>query len=240
MLSDIETVSKILEESSNIVFFGGAGVSTESGIPDFRSDDGIYNQEYEYPPEQIVSRSFFLNNPEAFYDFFRKKSLTYILNSKPNTAHKKLAEWENEGKLKAVVTQNIDGLHQRAGSKNVLELHGSLNNNYCVECGKIYDLEYIESSSGVARCSCGGIIHPGAVLFEEALDQEVLKKSIQYIADADVLIVAGTSGVVYPAAGLIEYYTNDKMILINKNPNIDEKSADYLLIGKVGEIFEKL
>ena len=197
-----ETLQKWIANSNNVVFFGGAGVSTESGIPDFRSVDGLYNQEYDYPPETIISHTFFVNRTEEFYRFYKKKML--VLDAKPNMAHIRLAEWEKSGHVRAVITQNIDGLHQMAGSKEVLELHGSVHRNYCQRCRKFYDAKYMKEADGVPRCSCGGIIKPDVVLYEEGLDSETMTKSIRYIAQADVLIIGGTSLVVYPAAGLID------------------------------------
>lgn len=234
----IQKLRKIIEESSNIVFFGGAGVSTESGIPDFRSVDGLYNQEYDYPPETILSHSFYRTNTKEFYRFYRNKML--CLNAKPNKAHKKLAEWEQEGKLKAIITQNIDGLHQAAGSSNVLELHGSVLRNYCEKCGKFYDAEYMLNSSDIPTCTCGGGIKPDVVLYEEGLNQETLRKAIEAIARADVLIIGGTSLVVYPAAGLIDYYRGNKLILVNKTPTAKDTGADLVVQGSIGEIFAQL
>ena len=201
-MNGTEKLKELVDGSNNIVFFGGAGVSTESGIPDFRSTDGLYHQQYDYPPETILSHSFFMRNPEEFYRFYKNKML--CLDAKPNMAHKKLAELEKAGKLKAVITQNIDGLHQAAGSKEVLELHGSVHRNYCMKCGKCYDAEYMLHAEGVPTCSCGGMIKPDVVLYEEGLDMTVMSKSIQAIRDADVLIIGGTSLIVYPAAGLID------------------------------------
>ncbi len=235
MLSGLQD---ILDNSSNIVFFGGAGVSTESGIPDFRSVDGLYNQEYKYPPETIISRSFFENNTEEFYRFYKNKMI--FLDAKPNTAHKKLAELEHAGKLKAVITQNIDGLHQQAGSQNVLELHGSVHRNYCINCGKFYDADVIVNSRGVPKCECGGIIKPDVVLYEEALNEEILDKSVEYIKNADVLIIGGTSLAVYPAAGLVNYYKGSKLILINKSAISANKIANMIINANIGSVFEKL
>ncbi len=232
MLSGLQD---ILDNSSNIVFFGGAGVSTESGIPDFRSVDGLYNQKYKYPPETIISRSFFENNTEEFYRFYKNKMI--FLDAEPNMAHKKLAELEHAGKLKAVITQNIDGLHQQAGSRNVLELHGSVHRNYCMNCGKFYDADVIVNSRGVPKCECGGIIKPDVVLYEEALNEEILDK---YIKDADVLIIGGTSMAVYPAAGLVNYYKGSKLILINKSAISANKIANMVINASIGSVFEKL
>ena len=234
----IEKLSEIIRNSDNIVFFGGAGVSTESGIPDFRSVDGLYNQKYDYPPETILSHTFYRNNTGEFYKFYRDKML--CLDAKPNAAHIKLAQWEKEGKLKAVITQNIDGLHQAAGSKEVMELHGSVMRNYCEKCGKLYDAEYMLNSKGVPECSCGGGIKPDVVLYEEGLDQEILQKSVRYISEADVLIIGGTSLAVYPAAGLIDYYRGNKLVLINKTPTPRDGAADLVVQGSIGEIFSRL
>ena len=209
-----EKLKKIIDETDNIVFFGGAGVSTESGIPDFRCVDGLYNQNYDYPPETILSHTFYRRMPEEFFRFYRDKML--CLDAKPNAAHRKLAEWEAKGKLKAVITQNIDGLHQLAGSKNVLELHGSVHRNYCERCHKFYDAEYMLHTEGVPMCSCGGTIKPDVVLYEEGLDNRTLTRAVEYISRADVLIIGGTSLAVYPAAGLIDYYEGNKLVLVNK------------------------
>lgn len=232
-----EQLRKWLDESSRIVFFGGAGVSTESDIPDFRGVDGLYSQQYDYPPETIISHSFYRQNPKEFYRFYRNRML--FPEAKPNRAHLALAKLEGEGKLKAVVTQNIDGLHQAAGSKEVLELHGSVHRNYCQRCGKFYSLAEVvnsDSPDGVPRCSCGGIIKPDVVLYEESLDQEVLSKAVSYIANADMLIVGGTSLTVYPAAGLIDYYRGSKMVLINKTVTAMDSRADLVIGGKIGEV----
>ena len=238
MENNIEKLSEIIRNTDNIVFFGGAGVSTESGIPDFLSVDGLYNQKYDYPPETILSHTFYRSNTAEFYKFYRDKML--CLDAKPNAAHLKLAQWEKEGKLKAVITQNIDGLHQAAGSKEVLELHGSVLRNYCEKCGQLYDAEYMLNSAGVPKCSCGGGIKPDVVLYEEGLDQEILQKSVRYISEADVLIVGGTSLAVYPAAGLIDYYRGNKLILINKTPTSRDSMADLVVQGSIGEIFAQL
>lgn len=232
MLSRFE---KAVKESDNIVFFGGAGVSTESGIPDFRSEDGLYRQSYRYPPETIISHSFFMRNPEEFYRFYRDRMI--YPKAEPNITHKNLAALEEQGKLKAVVTQNIDGLHQTAGSRNVLELHGSIHRNYCMKCGKFYDLAYICRGTGIPRCSCGGMIKPDVVLYEEGLDQKILEDAIYFISNADVLIVGGTSLSVYPAAGLIRYYRGDKLVLINKSTTPYDREADILVQGSLGEAF---
>jgi NAD-dependent deacetylase len=233
-----ELLRKWIEESNNIVFFGGAGVSTESGIPDFRSVDGLYHQQYDYPPETILSHTFYRKKPEEFFRFYRAKML--CLDAEPNAAHRKLAQWEKEGKLKAVVTQNIDGLHQKAGSQRVLELHGSVLRNYCENCGKFYDAEYILHSQGIPRCECGGCIKPDVVLYEEGLDQQTLSDSIFYISNADILIVGGTSLAVYPAAGLLDYYRGNKLVLINRTATPKDSMADLVIQGSIGEIFAKL
>lgn len=238
-MEQIEVLQKWIEESKNIVFFGGAGVSTESGIPDFRSVDGLYNQQYEYPPETILSHTFYQRKPEEFFRFYKDKML--CLNAKPNAAHRKLALWEAEGKLKAVITQNIDGLHQAAGSKNVLELHGSVLRNYCEACGQFHDAEYMLHSQGVPVCSkCGGRVKPDVVLYEEGLKEQTIADAIQAIKNADVLIVGGTSLVVYPAAGLIDYYGGNKLVLINKNSTVRDSVADLIVKGNIGEIFDAL
>jgi len=238
-MSEIDTLREWINNSNNIVFFGGAGVSTESGIPDFRSVDGLYNQKYDYPPETILSHTFYRRKPEEFYRFYKDKML--CLSAEPNAAHKKLTEWEKEGKLKAIVTQNIDGLHQKAGSKTVYELHGSVLRNYCENCGKFFDAEYILNSAKVPVCSdCGGGVKPDVVLYEEGLDNTVMTKSIEAISNADVLIIGGTSLVVYPAAGLIDYYRGNKLVLINKAPTSRDSMADLVVQGAIGEIFSKL
>ena len=234
MENEIGKLQKIIDESNNIVFFGGAGVSTESGIPDFRSQDGLYNQKYDYPPETILSHSFYMRKPEEFYRFYRNKML--FPNAEPNRAHKALAKLEEMGKLKAVVTQNIDGLHQKAGSREVLELHGSVLRNYCTRCGKFYGLDAILNSTGVPKCTCGGTIKPDVVLYEEGLDQETIEKSVKYIANADVLIIGGTSLTVYPAAGLIDYYRGHKLVLINKSVTPMDNRADLVISGPIGEV----
>ena len=237
-MGQIEKLQEWVRESDNIVFFGGAGVSTESGIPDFRSVDGLYHQQYDYPPETILSHTFYRQKPEEFYRFYRDKML--CLDAKPNAAHTKLAQWEQEGKLKAVVTQNIDGLHQAAGSKVVLELHGSVLRNYCERCGASYDAEYILQSEGVPACTCGGSIKPDVVLYEEGLDQKTLSDAVHYISGADVLIVGGTSLAVYPAAGLLDYYRGKKLVLVNKTPTPRDSIADLIVQGSIGEIFSQL
>ena len=223
-----------IDQSSNIVFFGGAGVSTESGIPDFRSVDGLYNQKYTYPPEMIISHSFYVKNPEEFYRFYKDRMI--FSEAEPNGAHKALAKLEQEGKLNAVITQNIDGLHQAAGSREVLELHGSIHRNYCTRCGEFYDLDYVKKSEGVPRCACGGIIKPDVVLYEEGLDQRLLQKAVAYIARADVLIVGGTSLVVYPAAGLIDYYRGNKLVLINRSATSRDSQADLVINDSIGQV----
>ncbi len=233
-MDNIEMLRQIVKDSDNIVFFGGAGVSTESNIPDFRSTDGLYNQKYDYPPETILSHSFYMRNTEDFYRFYRDKMI--YKNAKPNNAHKVLAQLEAQGKLKAVITQNIDGLHQLAGSKNVLELHGSVLRNYCERCNKFHDVDYIINSTGVPKCECGGRVKPDVVLYEEGLDDEVIRKSIDYIRNADVLIVGGTSLTVYPAAGFIDYYNGNKLVLINKDETPMDKKADLCIHGAIGQI----
>lgn len=237
-MNSTEKLKELVDGSNNIVFFGGAGVSTESGIPDFRSTDGLYHQQYDYPPETILSHSFFMRNPEEFYRFYKNKML--CLDAKPNMAHKKLAELEKAGKLKAVITQNIDGLHQAAGSKEVLELHGSVHRNYCMKCGKFYDAEYMLHAEGVPTCSCGGMIKPDVVLYEEGLDMTVMSKSIQAIRDADVLIIGGTSLIVYPAAGLIDYYRGNKLAVINMSVTSQDKNADLVIQEPIGKVFSNL
>ena len=237
-MNGTEKLKELVDGSNNIVFFGGAGVSTESGIPDFRSTDGLYHQQYDYPPETILSHSFFMRNPEEFYRFYKNKML--CLDAKPNMAHKKLAELEKAGKLKAVITQNIDGLHQAAGSKEVLELHGSVHRNYCMKCGKFYDAEYMLHAEGVPTCSCGGMIKPDVVLYEEGLDMTVMSKSIQAIRDADVLIIGGTSLIVYPAAGLIDYYRGNKLAVINMSVTSQDKNADLVIQEPIGKVFPNL
>lgn len=234
-IKDIDILKTWIESSNNIVFFGGAGVSTESNIPDFRSVDGLYHQKYDYPPEKILSHSFFLSHPEEFYRFYKDK-MVYI-NAKPNDAHKILAQWEQEGKVKAVITQNIDGLHQKAGSQKVLELHGTVYKNYCMRCGKEYELEWMLEQEGVPHCSCGGIIRPDVVLYEEGLDQKVVQDAVSFIEEADILIIGGTSLTVYPAAGLIEYYKGNKLVLINKSMTPYDKEADLRIEGSIGEVF---
>lgn len=238
MNAAVSEFKKMIENSSNVVFFGGAGVSTESGIPDFRSVDGLYNQKWKYPPETILSRTFFSRDPEEYYRFHREKLV--IENVKPNTAHIKLAELEAEGKLKAVITQNIDGLHQQAGSKNVLELHGSILRAYCSRCRKPYPADVINYGTGVPRCSCGGVIRPDIVLYEEPLDEDVMMSAIRYIRNADVLIVGGTSLNVYPAAGLINYYRGNKLVLINLSETPYDSYADLIIHEKIGQVFSQI
>lgn len=228
-----------INDSNNIVFFGGAGVSTESGIPDFRSVDGLYHQKYDYPPETILSHSFYRGRIGEFYRFYRDKML--CLDAQPNAAHRKLAELEEAGKLKAVITQNIDGLHQAAGSKKVLELHGSVLRNYCEECGKFFDAQYVKDSDDVPKCdACGGGIKPDVVLYEEGLDQDTLSEAIKCISEADMLIVGGTSLVVYPAAGLIDYYRGDRLVLINRSATGRDSMADLVIQGSIGEILDSI
>lgn len=235
---EITALQRIIDESANIVFFGGAGVSTESGIPDFRSEDGLYHTKYSYPPERILSHSFFIQNPEVFYTFYREKIL--YLDAKPNPAHKKLAELEKLGKLKAVVTQNIDGLHQKAGSKTVYELHGSIHRNYCVECGKAYSAEFVKEVKGIPHCTCGGIIKPDVVLYEESLDGRTIQSAVSAIAKADTLIIGGTSLVVYPAAGFIDYFRGKYLVLINKAETGKTVGADLIIHAPIGEILGKI
>lgn len=240
-MNHIEEIVEVIKNSDNVVFFGGAGVSTESGIPDFRSVDGLYNQKYDYPPETILSHTFYRRKTSEFYRFYRDKMI--LKGAKPNVIHLSLAKLEKEGKVKAVITQNIDGLHQMAGSKEVLELHGSVHRNYCEECGKFFDADYILESKDVPRCDvagCGGGVKPDVVLYEEGLDDETIRKSIEYIRNADVLIVGGTSLAVYPAAGLIDYYRGNKLILINKSATPRDSVADYIYQGSLSDIFSKL
>ena len=234
----IEQLKQIVEASNNIVFFGGAGVSTESGIPDFRSVDGLYNQTYKYPPEVMVSHSFYRSHTAEFFEFYKKKMIA--LEAKPNAAHLKLAQLEEEGKVKAVITQNIDGLHYAAGSKEVLELHGSVHRNYCERCNRFYPVEYIVESEGVPTCECGGTIKPDVVLYEEGLDYETMQKSIHYIREAEVLIIGGTSLAVYPAAGFIDYFKGKHLVVINMDPTTRNVQADLLIQERIGEVFEQL
>ena len=234
----IEKLREIVRESNNIVFFGGAGVSTESGIPDFRSVDGLYNQQWSYPPETILSHSFFTRDPEEYYRFHRAKLV--VEGVKPNRAHLRLASLEREGKLRAVITQNIDGLHQAAGSKKVLELYGSILRAYCSKCRRPYPADVINYGTGVPRCSCGGVIRPDIVLYEEGLDEDILSQSISYIRNADVLIVGGTSLNVYPAAGLINYYRGNKLVLVNLSETPYDSYADLVIHEKIGEVFDQI
>lgn len=235
---EVEQLQNIIDDSKRIVFFGGAGVSTESNIPDFRSADGLYQQKYKYSPEQIVSHSFFVRNPEGFYEFYKEKMM--FLDAKPNAAHLKLAELEEAGKLTAVITQNIDGLHQAAGSKNVLELHGSIHRNYCMKCHKFYDAAYVKNASGIPRCTCGGMIKPDVVLYEEGLDSDVISRSIKAISEADTLIIGGTSLVVYPAAGFIDYFRGKHLVVINKSATAREVGAKLTIAAPIGEILGRV
>lgn len=235
---EVEQLQNIIDDSKRIVFFGGAGVSTESNIPDFRSADGLYQQKYKYSPEQIVSHSFFVRNPERFYEFYKEKMM--FLDAKPNAAHLKLAELEEKGKLTAVITQNIDGLHQAAGSKNVLELHGSIHRNYCMKCHKFYDAAYVKNASGIPRCTCGGMIKPDVVLYEEGLDSDVIRRSIKAISEADTLIIGGTSLVVYPAAGFIDYFRGKHLVVINKSATAREVGAKLTIAAPIGEILGRV
>lgn len=238
-MTGTEQLKQWIEASDNIVFFGGAGVSTESGIPDFRSVDGLYHQKYDYPPETILSHTFYMEKTEEFYKFYRDKMLA--LDAKPNAAHLKLAELEAKGKLKAVVTQNIDGLHQAAGSKNVLELHGSVHRNYCRKCGRLYDASYIiKESTGVPKCACGGQIKPDVVLYEEGLDDVTMQSAIHFISQAEILIIGGTSLAVYPAAGLIDFYKGNKLVLINKSATPLDRRADLVIQAPIGEVFQQV
>ena len=237
-MDKLEILKKWVLESSRIVFFGGAGVSTESGIPDFRSVDGLYSQKFDYPPEEIISHSFYKRDPEYFFRFYREKMLP--LGFEPNITHLTLARWEREGKLSAVVTQNIDGLHQKAGSKRVYELHGSVLRNYCVRCGKFHSAEFVKNAPGVPRCDCGGIVKPDVVLYEESLPGEVLEKSIRAIQTSDLLIVAGTSLTVYPAASLVHYYRGNRLVLINRDETPYDRYADLVFHESMGKIFENL
>ena len=237
-MRDLEKLKKWIGESSRIVFFGGAGVSTESGIPDFRSVDGLYSQKFEYPPETIISRGFYERNPQYFFRFYREKMLP--LGFEPNITHKVLARWEQEGKLSAVITQNIDGLHQKAGSKRVYELHGSVLRNYCTRCGKFHSAEFVKDSAGVPKCHCGGTVKPDVVLYEESLDQNCIENSVEAIYRADLLIVAGTSLTVYPAAGLLQYYRGHRLVLINRDATPYDTRADLVIHDSLGNVFSKL
>ncbi len=234
----IRALQQIIDNAQNIVFFGGAGVSTESGIPDFRSVDGLYNQKYRYPPEKILSRSFFDAHTAEFYDFYREKMI--CLDAQPNAAHLKLAEMESKGKLKAVITQNIDGLHQKAGSKRVYELHGSVHRNYCRKCGKPYSALYVSACDGIPLCDCGGVIKPDVVLYEEPLNDEVTEGAILAISSADVLIVGGTSLAVYPAAGLLNYFGDGELVLINKSPTPYDRRASMVLNASIGDTLARI
>lgn len=235
----LDKLRNAVDECNYIVFFGGAGVSTESGIPDFRSVDGLYNQKYKYPPETMVSHSFYVHHTEEFFDFYKNKML--FPDAQPNAAHRKLAELEAKGKVKAVITQNIDGLHQAAGSREVLELHGSVHRNYCTRCGKFYDLRYITQSEGVPKCEeCGGIIKPDVVLYEEGLDQDVLNRTVNHIRNADMLIIGGTSLAVYPAAGLIDYFHGKYLVVINMSQTARDVQADIVIKDKIGNVFSKI
>jgi len=238
-MTELETLQAWLDESERAVFFGGAGVSTESGIPDFRSVDGLYNQQYKYPPEEIISRSFFDHDPEEFYRFYKNKML--YLDAKPNPAHRKLAQLEAAGRLSAVITQNIDGLHQAAGSRTVLELHGSVHRNYCMKCHKFFDAAYMKNAPGVPRCdACGGVVKPDVVLYEEPLDEDVMAKAVGYLRRADLLIIGGTSLAVYPAAGLLRYFRGSRLVLINKSPTPYDHSADLVISRPIGEVFSQI
>lgn len=238
-MDSISRLQEAIDECNYIVFFGGAGVSTESGIPDFRSVDGLYNMKYKYPPETIVSHSFFMNKTDEFYDFYKDKMI--FTEAQPNAAHKKLAELEQAGKLKAVITQNIDGLHQMAGSKEVLELHGSIHRNYCQRCHKFFDLQYIVDSEGIPRCDeCGGIVKPDVVLYEEGLDSDVISRTVSHISKADMLIIGGTSLAVYPAASFIDYFHGKYVALINISPTGRDVAADIVIREKIGEVFSKI
>ncbi|MDO5400842.1 MAG: NAD-dependent protein deacylase [Eubacteriales bacterium] len=237
-MEKLEILKAWVEESKNIVFFGGAGVSTESGIPDFRGVDGLYHQKFDYPPERIISHSFYERDPAYFFRFYREKMLP--LGFEPNITHRVLARWEQEGRLGAVVTQNIDGLHQKAGSRRVYELHGSVLRNYCTRCGKFYPAEFVRDAPGVPRCSCGGIVKPDVVLYEEGLDQQTIEKSVAAIAAADMLIVAGTSLTVYPAAGLVNYYRGSRLVLINRDETPYDRYANLVFHESLGDIFSQL
>ena len=237
-MNEIEKLSEIVKNSEKIVFFGGAGVSTESGIPDFRSVDGLYHQQWDYPPETILSHTFFERKTEEFYRFYRAKML--CLDAKPNAAHLKLAELEKEGKLTGVVTQNIDGLHQAAGSKKVFELHGSVLRNYCTKCRKFYDVHYIIDSEGVPKCECGGVVKPDVVLYEEALDDDVINGAVRAISEADTLIIGGTSLNVYPAAGLVRYFNGKNTVIVNMSPTQMDKNADLLVCDRIGSVFSQI
>lgn len=238
MTATVDQLREAVEKAKTIAFFGGAGVSTESGIPDFRSTDGLYHQKYAYPPETILSHSFFVKRTQEFYDFYRDKML--YLSAEPNAAHKKLAEWEAAGKLNAVITQNIDGLHQKAGSKHVLELHGSVLRNYCTKCRKFYDVTAITGSDGIPKCECGGTIKPDVVLYEESLDNDVMDEAVRCIREADMLIIGGTSLAVYPAAGLIHYFKGNTLALVNRDTTPLDSNADLVLHDSIGKVFSAL
>lgn len=235
---EVRKLQEIIDDSRRIVFFGGAGVSTESGIPDFRSADGIYHQHYKYAPEQVVSHSFFKAHPDVFYEFYKEKMM--CLEAEPNAAHRKLAQLEEAGRLTAVITQNIDGLHQKAGSKKVYELHGSIHRNYCQKCGRFYDAAFVKETPGIPRCECGGIIKPDVVLYEESLDSMTIEKSIRAIAEADTLIIGGTSLVVYPAAGFIDYFRGKHLVVINKSATAREVGAQLSISAPIGEILGQI
>lgn len=237
-MQEILQLREYVEQSKRIVFFGGAGVSTESGIPDFRSTDGLYHQEWKFPPETILSHTFYMRNTEEFYRFYKAKML--MLDAKPNAAHKKLAQWEAEGRLAGVVTQNIDGLHQAAGSKKVFELHGSVLRNYCPRCGAFYDALYIKEAEGVPRCSCGGVIKPDVVLYEEGLDDRTIRGAVRAISQADLMIIGGTSLAVYPAAGLVDYFEGNHLVVINKAATPRDSQADLVIQGSIGEILSQV
>lgn len=235
---EVRKLQEIIDDSRRIVFFGGAGVSTESGIPDFRSADGIYHQHYKYAPEQVVSHSFFKAHPDVFYEFYKEKMM--CLEAEPNAAHRKLAQLEEAGRLTAVITQNIDGLHQKAGSKKVYELHGSIHRNYCQKCGRFYDAAFVKEAPGIPRCGCGGIIKPDVVLYEESLDSMTIEKSVRAIAEADTLIIGGTSLVVYPAAGFIDYFRGRHLVVINKSATAREVGAELSILAPIGEILGQI
>ena len=233
-MNQIEALQKMINENKRIVFFGGAGVSTESNIPDFRSADGLYQEEYLYPPEQVVSHTFFMKKPELFYDFYKNKMM--FLDAKPNKAHLTLAKLEQMGKLSAVITQNIDGLHQMAGSQKVLELHGSIHRNYCMKCGRFYDAKYVKESHGIPRCDCGGLIKPDVVLYEEGLDDTVIREAVREIREADMLIIGGTSLVVYPVAGFVDYFHGKHLVVLNKSATSKDAFADLCIQEPIGEV----
>ena len=235
-MNELETLKSWVENSSNVVFFGGAGVSTESNVPDFRSEDGLYRMKYDYPPETIISHSFYVSNTKEFYRFYKDRML--YPEAKPNPAHQALAKLEAEGHLKAVITQNIDGLHQAAGSREVLELHGSVHRNYCSRCGKFYDMNYILEQDGIPYCTCGGVIKPDVVLYEESLDNDVISKAVRYISNAEVLIIGGTSLLVYPAAGFVNYYRGNKLVLINKSSTPMDHQADLVINQPIGQVMK--